>query len=62
MYRKSALMHCTKEELIDKIIMLEYNNKVLDETIEQQYKNATELLKEMDLFNETYKNTRNKVV
>lgn len=54
MSSKSYLMTFSKAELVDRILMLEKNEEVLKETINQQYKNAMDIFKGMDLFNKTF--------
>lgn len=42
--KRTTLKGYTKDQLIDYIECLEHNNKVLLETIDNQYRNATKLL------------------
>lgn len=54
-HKRSTLMNWTRRELVDHIMMLEHNNRVMEETFEQQYKNCMQLIRDMDIFNKTYK-------
>lgn len=55
---KTTLMAYTKEELVEMVLMHEKNIEVLNETIDQQYKNAVQLLERMDVFNKTYQTAK----
>lgn len=55
LHKKSTLMNWTRRELVDHIMMLEHNNQVMEETFEQQYKNCMQIIRDMDIFNKTYK-------
>lgn len=48
-------MNWTRRELVDHIMNLEHNNQVLEERFEQQYKNCMQIIRDMDIFNKTYK-------
>lgn len=55
---KTTLMAYTKEELVEMVLMHEKNIEILNETIDQQYKNAVQLLERMDVFNKTYQTAK----
>ena len=55
LHKRSTLMNWTRRELVDHIMMLEHNNQVMEETFEQQYKNCMQIIRDMDIFNKTYK-------
>ena len=57
-HRKSTLMGYSKEYLVEYCMCLEHNNNVLEQNFEQQYKNCMQLLDDMKLINDTYKNRR----
>lgn len=46
MHRRSSLMSSDKKDLVEHIILLEHNNKVLNDTLNQQAENFKTLLKE----------------
>ena len=54
-HKRSTLMNWTRRELVDYIMNLEHNNQVLEERFEQQYKNCMQIIRDMDIFNKTYK-------
>lgn len=54
-HKRSTLMNWTRRELVDHIMNLEHNNQVLEERFEQQYKNCMQIIRDMDIFNKTYK-------
>jgi hypothetical protein len=60
MTKSSLMSHYTKEELADLVIMHEKNAKVLNETIDQQYRNAMKLLEDMNVMNKTHKERNGK--
>lgn len=53
-HKRSTLMNWTRRDLVELIMTLEHNNQVLEETIEQQYKNCLRMINDMSLFNKTY--------
>jgi hypothetical protein len=55
-HRKSTLMGYTKEQLVDYVMCLEHNNNVMEQNFNQQYKNCLELVNQMNIFNDAYKN------
>ena len=54
-HKRSTLMNWTRRELVDYIMNLEHNNQVMEEAFEQQYKNCMQIIRDMDIFNKTYK-------
>ena len=53
-HKKSTLLRWNKQELVDYIIMLEYNMNVVKEGFDNQYNNCLILLDNMKIMNETY--------
>lgn len=45
-HKQSTLMEWSKRELVEQIMMLEHNNNALHETINQQFVNFSEMMKE----------------
>lgn len=45
-HKQSTLMKWSKQELVEQIMLLEHNNNALHETINQQFVNFSEMLKE----------------
>lgn len=57
-HRKSTLMNYTKEQLVDYCMCLEHNNNVMEQNFNQKYRNCMQMLDDMKLLNDTYKNRR----
>lgn len=57
-HRYSTLMNYTKKQLVEHCMCLEHNNNVLEQNFNQQYLNVLQLLDDMKLVNDTYKNRK----
>ena len=53
-HKKATLMHWSKEELAEHIMMLEHNINALNESFEDQYSNCLKLIEDMKLVNKTF--------
>lgn len=53
-HRKATLMHWSKEEMAEHIMMLEHNLNSIGESFDIQYKNVINMLNQMSLVNKTY--------
>ncbi|MEG0365545.1 MAG: hypothetical protein RR585_01825 [Coprobacillus sp.] len=60
-HTRNTLSNWSKEDLIDHVMCLEHNNKVLKENFDIQYKNCIKILDDMKLINDIYKHREKEV-
>ena len=54
-HKKSTLMNWNKEKLADQVLFLEQNIENLKWSFEVQYQNCINIIKDMNLLNDTFK-------
>jgi len=52
--KKTTLMKCSKDQLVEQIIMLEKNIVNIQQSFDIQYQNCMKIVDDMKLLNETY--------